>query len=51
MVQDLDRYAGQINVVVNYIHANMDKCLDVHSLARLTSFSTYHFHRIFSAVM
>ena len=32
------------------MHANIDKCLDVHSLAQLTSFFTSHFHRIFSAV-
>ncbi|WP_257606341.1 hypothetical protein [Gabonia massiliensis] len=30
MAQDLDRYAGQINVGVDCIHANIDKCLDVH---------------------
>lgn len=34
---------------VDCIHANIDKCLDVHSLAQLTSFFTSHFHQIFSA--
>ncbi|CCY37652.1 hypothetical protein [Coprobacter secundus] len=43
MAQDLDRYAGQINVGVDCIHANIDKCLDVHSLAQLTSFFYFSF--------
>lgn len=50
-MQDFDRYTKQVNIVIDYIDANIDKKLDVQTLARLTSLSSYHFHRIFSSMM
>jgi AraC family transcriptional regulator len=49
-MQTTDKYTKQINIVIDYINANIDKKLDLKSLARLTSLSAYHFHRIFSSV-
>lgn len=50
-MQDTDKYVKSINAVIDYINANIDKKLDVYTLAGLTSMSTYHFHRIFTMIM
>lgn len=41
-------YTRQINIVQDYIGANLDKPLTVQELAKLLNFSVYHFHRIFT---
>ena len=41
-------YTRQINIVQDYIGANLDKPLTVQELAKLVNFSVYHFHRIFT---
>lgn len=50
-MQDLGKYTKSINTVIDYINNNIEKKLDVHTLAGLTSLSTYHFHRIFTIQM
>ena len=42
-------YAARIDRVVDYIVANLDGDLSVESLARVASFSPFHFHRQFRA--
>lgn len=44
-------YTRQINKVIDYIYANLDKQLTVEELAAQISLSSYHFHRIFSSTM
>jgi len=41
-------YIFRINKVIDYIDANLDKSLDLLTLASVANFSPYHFHRIFS---
>jgi AraC family transcriptional regulator len=41
-------YIHRVNKVVDYIDANLDKELNLTSLAEVANFSPYHFHRIFS---
>lgn len=47
---DNAHYTKQVNIVIDYINANIDKPMDVKMLAGKTSLSVYHFHRIFTAV-
>lgn len=41
-------YIYRINKVVDYIDANLDKALNLDSLAEVANFSPFHFHRIFT---
>lgn len=50
-MEEPDKYTKSINAVIDYINTHIDKKLDVQLLAEQTSLSTYHFHRIFTAVM
>lgn len=44
-------YTARINRVMDYIRLNLDKPVDLHILASIASFSPYHFHRIFTAMV
>ncbi len=44
-------YTRRINLVLDYIEENLDQELSLAKLSQVASFSPYHFHRIFSAVM
>ncbi|KPK78515.1 MAG: hypothetical protein AMS25_14940 [Gemmatimonas sp. SM23_52] len=46
-----DEYTARINRVIDYIDAHIDQDLSLQTLARVASFSPYHFHRIFGALM
>ena len=44
-------YVHRINLVIDYIEQNIDSELSLDKLAEIASFSSFHFHRIFSAFM
>ncbi len=44
-------YQQRVQKALTYIMANLDRPLSLKEIARAASFSEYHFHRIFSAVM
>ena len=44
-------YVSGINRVIDYIEANIDAELSLQDLARVASFSPFHFHRIFRAMV
>lgn len=44
-------YTTRINRVMDYIRLNLDKSFDLATLASVASFSPYHFHRIFTAMV
>ena len=44
-------YTARINRVVDHIEANLHRRLTLGELARVASFSPYHFHRVFSAMV
>ena len=46
-----DEYTSRINRLIDYIGANLDSDLKLHTLAKAANFSPYHFHRIFGAMM
>lgn len=46
-----NEYRSRINRVMDYIESNLEKPLTLDELAREASFSKYHFHRIFNALV
>jgi AraC family transcriptional regulator len=44
-------YTEKLNIIVEYIHNNLDKKIDINELARLSNFSPFHFHRIVKALL
>lgn len=42
-------YIFRVNKVIDFIDSNIDKTLNLATLANVANFSPYHFHRIFSA--
>lgn len=44
-------YTARINRVMDFIRLNLDKTFDLNTLASVASFSPYHFHRIFTAMV
>jgi AraC family transcriptional regulator len=42
---------ARINRIINYIQQNPEKDLSLQSLSKIASFSPYHFHRIFTAIV
>jgi AraC family transcriptional regulator len=44
-------YVGRVNRVMDYVHANLAGDLRLETLARIASFSSFHFHRVFKAVI
>lgn len=49
--QSKQEYTARINRVMDYIRLNLDKPIDLDVLAYIASFSPYHFHRIFTAMV
>lgn len=43
-----DEYERRLHTVLSYIDNHLDELIDLARLARVASFSTYHFHRIFA---
>jgi AraC family transcriptional regulator len=46
-----EEYTARINLVIDYIEKNIDKDLSLQEIAKVSQFSPFHFHRIFSAMM
>jgi len=46
-----EEYVSRINRVIDYIEANIDNDLSLENLAGVASFSSFHFHRIFRAMV
>lgn len=46
-----EEYTARVNRVIDYIEANIDKELSLKELADIACFSSFHFHRIFSALV
>jgi AraC family transcriptional regulator len=44
-------YQQQLNVIVEYIHNNLDSKIAIKTLAELSHFSPFHFHRISRALL
>lgn len=44
-------YIARLNRVIDYIHDNIDKTMTVAELSHVATFSQFHFHRIFTAMM
>ncbi len=44
-------YISRINKVMDYIEANLDSELQLNELAKVASFSPFHFHRIFKGMV
>ncbi|WP_087023057.1 AraC family transcriptional regulator [Thaumasiovibrio subtropicus] len=50
MNQTTQRYQDRLLVVIDYIYNNLDKKLDLYSLADVAFISPYHLHRIYRGV-
>jgi AraC family transcriptional regulator len=46
-----EEYTARVNLVIDYIEANIDQELSLKELADIAGFSSFHFHRIFSALV
>jgi AraC family transcriptional regulator len=46
-----NNYAERINKILMYIDNNLDEKLDLNTLAGISNFSPYHFHRIITAYL
>lgn len=44
-------YEQNLNRVIEYIHDNLDKKIDIKTLATISNFSPFHFHRISRALL
>lgn len=44
-------YNQKLNVIVEYIHNHLDSKIDIKTLAEISHFSPFHFHRISSALL
>lgn len=44
-------YQKKLNIVIEYIHNNLDSKIDIKTLAEISCFSPYHFHRISRALL
>ncbi len=44
-------YVGRINRVLDYIEQNLDSELTLKTLAKVATFSEFHFHRIFKSIV
>lgn len=44
-------YKKRIDAVVQYIDANLDKKISLADIAKVSNFSPYHFHRIFTGIL
>jgi AraC family transcriptional regulator len=46
-----EEYSARVNRVIDHIEANIDQELSLNDLARVAGFSSFHFHRIFRALV
>ena len=46
-----NEYQKRIDKVLSYIEANLENKLSLTELAKVSSFSVYHFHRIFTGIL
>ncbi len=46
-----ETYQHRLNIIVEYINNNLDKEMDLNTLAEISHFSPYHFHRIFKGMI
>jgi AraC family transcriptional regulator len=46
-----EEYTARVNRVIDYIEANIDRELSLKELADVAGFSSFHFHRIFGALV
>lgn len=46
-----ERHRQSVYQAMNYIEANLGEKLSLHTLAELTAYSPFHFHRLFKAVV
>ena len=44
-------HIARINCVIDFIEDNLDQNLSLAQIARVATFSRFHFHRIFGAIM
>ncbi len=44
-------YEQKLNIIVEYIHNNLDSVIDIKTLAEISHFSPFHFHRISRALL
>ena len=44
-------YEERLNCIIEYIHANLDQKIDLKTLAEISHFSPFHFHRISRALL
>jgi len=44
-------YEKKLNLIVEYIHNNLDSKIDIKMLAEISNFSPFHFHRISRALL
>ncbi|NMH85903.1 AraC family transcriptional regulator [Flavivirga algicola] len=44
-------YEQKLNVIIEYIHNNLDNIIDIKTLAEISHFSPFHFHRISRALL
>jgi AraC family transcriptional regulator len=46
-----NRYVERVNLALRFIHENLGRRIDLKEIAEASSFSIYHFHRIFLALV
>jgi AraC-like DNA-binding protein len=46
-----EEYTARVNRVIDHIEANIDQELSLKELADIAGFSSFHFHRIFGALV
>jgi len=46
-----EEYSKRINIVIEYINNHLSEEMSVDTLASISNFSPYHFHRIMRAVL
>lgn len=46
-----NRYVERVNLALRFIHENLDRPINLKEIAEASSFSIYHFHRIFLALV
>ncbi len=51
MTSQKDIYLSRIGKVHNYVNENLNKKISIAELANVANFSSFHFHRIFQALM
>lgn len=51
MEQNCNEYQRRINMVTEHMNNNLAEPLDIDKLARISGFSQFHFHRIFTAMI